>query len=239
MEKTGIRLTKIIGIYLLAVAMLLVVVTAIFIVSFKSFTGKPADATEKLIKEWLAVSEQTGFFDLTAFPESADYVLKKGDIIVSSKITNCDKDYMAKYVSYLIDSNNKECLDGQDFFTSKQIDDETIFIHYSFKMEGEILLLIVFIALYLVAVIIPSVVLIYKLRKMIYTIAEEKWRKEYETKQEMAQIAHDLKTPLTVIRGNADLLLESNPDAESVESINAIIDNAERIAKSVLKILEK
>ena len=55
----------------------------------------------------------------------------------------------------------------------------------------------------------------------------------------MAQIAHDLKTPLTIIRGNADLLLEKDPDEDSKESIEAIIGSAERIAKSVLDILEK
>ena len=55
----------------------------------------------------------------------------------------------------------------------------------------------------------------------------------------MAQIAHDLKTPLTVIRGNADLLLEKEQDEDSRESINAIISNSERMARSILDILEK
>ena len=55
----------------------------------------------------------------------------------------------------------------------------------------------------------------------------------------MAMIAHDLKTPLTIIRGNADLLLENENDEEKIESAQAIINNAERIARSILKILEK
>jgi len=101
------------------------------------------------------------------------------------------------------------------------------------------LILAVAIIAYISAILVPSIVLINKLKKLIFRLAEEKWRKEYETKQEMAQIAHDLKTPLTVIRGNADLLLEKDQDEDSRESIDAIIKNAERIAQSVLDILEK
>ena len=68
---------------------------------------------------------------------------------------------------------------------------------------------------------------------------ESEWASQQQKKQEMAQIAHDLKTPLTIIRGNADLLLEEEKDPDKIESVNTIIKNAERIARSVLEILEK
>lgn len=68
---------------------------------------------------------------------------------------------------------------------------------------------------------------------------EDKWKKEQDSKAQMAQIAHDLKTPLTVIRGNADLLMEKDCDEESRESLEAIVRNSEKIAMSVLDILEK
>ncbi len=68
---------------------------------------------------------------------------------------------------------------------------------------------------------------------------EGRWKEQQEKKRQMAQIAHDLKTPLTIIRGNADLLLEDETDSEKVESINSIISNSERIARSVLEILER
>ena len=64
-------------------------------------------------------------------------------------------------------------------------------------------------------------------------------KKEQDSKAQMAQIAHDLKTPLTVIRGNADLLMEKACDEESKESLEAIVRNSEKIALSVLDILEK
>ena len=68
---------------------------------------------------------------------------------------------------------------------------------------------------------------------------EGRWKEQQEKKRQMAQIAHDLKTPLTIIRGNADLLLEDETDSEKIESINSIISNSERIARSVLEILER
>ncbi len=77
------------------------------------------------------------------------------------------------------------------------------------------------------------------MQKELVSTMEDKWKKEQEAKAQMAQIAHDLKTPLTVIRGNADLLMEKEYDEESKESLEAIVRNSEKIALSVLDILEK
>lgn len=67
---------------------------------------------------------------------------------------------------------------------------------------------------------------------------EDKWADEQKKRDEKAQIAHDLKTPLTIIRGNADLLLENCHNDDDREAIETIIKNSERIAQSVLDILE-
>ncbi|WP_081779900.1 sensor histidine kinase [Butyrivibrio proteoclasticus] len=77
------------------------------------------------------------------------------------------------------------------------------------------------------------------MQKELVATMEDKWKKEQDSKAQMAQIAHDLKTPLTVIRGNADLLMEKDCDEESRESLEAIVRNSEKIAMSVLDILEK
>ena len=76
------------------------------------------------------------------------------------------------------------------------------------------------------------------LKKSLSESLESKWRDEQKTKADMAQIAHDLKTPLTIIRGNADLLLESADNEDDKESIQSIIENAEKITRSILEILE-
>jgi len=77
------------------------------------------------------------------------------------------------------------------------------------------------------------------LRDSLSESLEAKWKDEQRTKTEMAQIAHDLKTPLTIIRGNADLLLENTDNDEDRESLQSIIENAEKISRSVLEILER
>lgn len=239
MEKTSIKLTGIIGIYLLVIATLLVFVTALFVISFDGISHERADDTEKQVTEWLDTSEKNQSFGTDTFPEKADYVLESGSNVIESRITNCKEQDMNRAITYLDASGTESYLEKQEVFISRTIQEKTIYIHYSLKVNGEWIVFISFIAAYILAILIPSVLLIHRLRKTIYIIAEEKWRKEYETKQEMAQIAHDLKTPLTVIRGNADLLLEKEQDEDSLDSINAIISNSERIARSILDILEK
>ncbi len=73
----------------------------------------------------------------------------------------------------------------------------------------------------------------------LVTILNERWEEQQEQKRQMAMIAHNLKTPLTIIRGNADLLLENENDEGKIESAQAIINNSERIVRSILEILEK
>ncbi|MBM6969931.1 HAMP domain-containing histidine kinase [Mordavella massiliensis] len=43
---------------------------------------------------------------------------------------------------------------------------------------------------------------------------EQQWKAEQMQKEQIAALAHDLKTPLTVIRGNADLISETKLDEE-------------------------
>lgn len=46
---------------------------------------------------------------------------------------------------------------------------------------------------------------------------ERQWKLEQSRKEQMASLAHDLKTPLTIIRGNTDLLHESELTEEQEE----------------------
>ena len=43
---------------------------------------------------------------------------------------------------------------------------------------------------------------------------EQQWKAEQTQKEQIAALAHDLKTPLTVIQGNADLICETELDKE-------------------------
>ena len=47
------------------------------------------------------------------------------------------------------------------------------------------------------------------MRTALKSSLEQQWRLEQTKNQQMSALAHDLKTPLTIVRGNAELLLES------------------------------
>ena len=192
MEKSRLKLSKIIGIYLLVIAFFIIIVTIAFSGFFDRVGDIRADDTEKEVEAWVEEAKKAQSFDVNAFPEKADYVIEKNEKWVDSKITNCTTEDMKQGINCLKSYNMNHYLEKQEVFISESLSDETIYIHYSMKVKGEWAVVIAFIGAYILVILIPSVILIRRLRKMIYTLAEEKWRKEYEIKREMAQIAHDL-----------------------------------------------
>lgn len=56
---------------------------------------------------------------------------------------------------------------------------------------------------------------------------KEQWTAEQQKSETIAALAHDLKTPLTVILGNAELLSEDAPTCEQKEMAETIVRNAE------------
>lgn len=53
-----------------------------------------------------------------------------------------------------------------------------------------------------------------KMRDNLKNSLEQQWAAEQMQKEHIAALAHDLKTPLTVIQGNADLIIETDLDEE-------------------------
>ena len=54
-----------------------------------------------------------------------------------------------------------------------------------------------------------------RMRASLEASLEAQWRAEQRDREQIAALAHDLKTPLTVVRGNVDLLLECGLDGEA------------------------
>ena len=67
------------------------------------------------------------------------------------------------------------------------------------------------------------------LRDALKASLTTQWQKEQQKSEQLAALAHDIKTPLTVIRGNAELLQESAEDAFSRGSATYIVESAEDI----------
>lgn len=55
------------------------------------------------------------------------------------------------------------------------------------------------------------------------------WDMEQQKQEQLAALTHDIKTPLTIIRGNAELMAEDDLSAENRECMNDILTNAGEI----------
>lgn len=67
---------------------------------------------------------------------------------------------------------------------------------------------------------------------------EIQWKSEQRKKEQIAALAHDIKTPLTIIKGNAELLSESEFVNEDKEYIDFIIRNSDKIEKYISLLIE-
>ncbi len=64
------------------------------------------------------------------------------------------------------------------------------------------------------------------MRCALKTSLEQQWSAEQEKNRQMSALAHDIKTPLTIVRGNAELLSETAPTDEQRALISHITDSA-------------
>ena len=64
------------------------------------------------------------------------------------------------------------------------------------------------------------------------------WHMEKEKKNQICALAHDIKTPITIIKGNAELLNESELCEEDKEFAGYIINNANKIEKYVETLMD-
>ncbi|MDY3250455.1 MAG: HAMP domain-containing sensor histidine kinase [Candidatus Choladocola sp.] len=67
---------------------------------------------------------------------------------------------------------------------------------------------------------------------------ERQWKTEQEKNRQMSALAHDIKTPLTVIRGNAELLSEMEMPEEQAKYIDYITGSALQIQNYVQTLIE-
>ncbi len=58
---------------------------------------------------------------------------------------------------------------------------------------------------------------------------EEQWETEIQREEELSALTHDIKTPVTIIRGNAELLIEECFTGEQMECTSAILKNVGQI----------
>lgn len=79
---------------------------------------------------------------------------------------------------------------------------------------------------------------LYKMKEALKTSLNEQWNREEEKREQVAALAHDIKTPLTVIRGNAELIGEI-AETETVSEYNQYIVQSARDIEDYLILLQK
>ncbi|WP_297629949.1 HAMP domain-containing sensor histidine kinase [uncultured Clostridium sp.] len=67
---------------------------------------------------------------------------------------------------------------------------------------------------------------------------KEQWILEKEKEDGINALAHDIKTPLTIIKGNSELLLESDLNTEDIETIEHILKNSNKIERYMERLME-
>ena len=77
-----------------------------------------------------------------------------------------------------------------------------------------------------------------KMRDELRLSLENQWKAEQSRKEQISALAHDLKTPLTIIRGNAEILYDTNPTEEQVESINFIEESSLQMQSYIKMLIE-
>ena len=65
---------------------------------------------------------------------------------------------------------------------------------------------------------------------------QKQWAMEQQQREQIIQLSHKLKTPLTLIRGNAELLAEDDLTPEQREQVEAILNGAEQTRDYLLQI---
>ena len=76
------------------------------------------------------------------------------------------------------------------------------------------------------------------MRNSLKKSLEQQWRTEQSQREQIASLAHDLKTPLTVIQGNIDLLDGTNLDEEQQLYTHYAMESSEQMKKYIKLLIE-
>lgn len=76
------------------------------------------------------------------------------------------------------------------------------------------------------------------MRAALKVSLENQWKTEQRKKEQILALAHDLKTPLTLIRGNAELLCDTKLTEEQGECVDLIEKNSLRMQNYVQMLME-
>lgn len=77
-----------------------------------------------------------------------------------------------------------------------------------------------------------------QMRAALKESLEKQWKMEQNRREQISALAHDIKTPLTVIHGNTDLLAETNQTVEQQQCTGYILSAATQIDQYISVLLD-
>ncbi|WP_235775294.1 MULTISPECIES: sensor histidine kinase [Paenibacillus] len=77
-----------------------------------------------------------------------------------------------------------------------------------------------------------------QMKEALHTSLKQQWELERSRREQISALAHDIKTPLTIIRGNAELLQETSQDDSQREYNEYILRSAGEIEAFVQEVID-
>lgn len=77
-----------------------------------------------------------------------------------------------------------------------------------------------------------------KLRSELKNSFEMQWKNEEQKTQQISSLAHDLKTPLTIVKGNSELLYDMDPTEEQRECLDYISEYSDKMSEYIKELIE-
>lgn len=77
-----------------------------------------------------------------------------------------------------------------------------------------------------------------QMREALNSSLKQQWESEQARREQISALAHDLKTPLTIIRGNAELLQDTDQDDSQKEYNNYILKNTMALEKFTKELID-
>ncbi len=77
-----------------------------------------------------------------------------------------------------------------------------------------------------------------KMKEALKVSLKKQWELEQTRRQQIAALAHDIKTPITIVRGNVELLIETNQNGEQKEYTKYIAESTQEMEQYVRKLIE-
>ena len=77
-----------------------------------------------------------------------------------------------------------------------------------------------------------------KMKEALKTSLQEQWELQQSRREGISALAHDIKTPITVVRGNADLLAETDQTEEQKNYTGYIVDSTRQMEQYIKTLIE-